>query len=397
MKLFVLNILILLVLENICYSQSNIEKIRENHDRILKEIEYANKLLTETQGKTKESLNEISIINHKLQKRREYITGLELELSLITKSINENEANIDELDNEINKIKHIYAIMIVSFYKNRNRNYGAMYILASENFNQLYKRIRIIKLFNNYLKKQKLSLEEEKNLYDKSNLSLNALKIEKNSLYKKQRVENVEIVSDLNLKRKLLNELKRKQKTIEIDIEAKKLLTTKFENEIRRLINDEKRKARNTNIRENLTPVERLTSTDFEKNLGRLPWPTQSGIITGKYGEHQHPDYKSVIIRNDGIYITTSSGEHVRSVFKGTISRVFAIPGENYSVIIKHGEYYTLYHNLINVTVKQGQSINTKDVIGTVATNENSKETILYFQLWKETQKNDPELWLAHQ
>ena len=101
-----------------------------------------------------------------------------------------------------------------------------------------------------------------------------------------------------------------------------------------------------------MTPAEKIVSADFEKNNGKLPWPTERGIITGKYGEHQHPDYKNVTVRNDGVYISTAAGENVRSIFKGVVSRVFSIPGENYTVIIKHGKYFSLYHNLVNVRVK---------------------------------------------
>jgi septal ring factor EnvC (AmiA/AmiB activator) len=152
---------------------------------------------------------------------------------------------------------------------------------------------------------------------------------------------------------------------------------------------------RATGAKDLLTHEEKILSTDFEKNEGRLPWPTERGVITGQYGEHQHPDYKSVTIRNEGVYIATSKGESARSIFKGVVSRVFTIPGENYTVLVKHGEYYTLYHNLINVKVKAGQQVNTKETIGTVFTNEKTRETVLYFQVWKETEKKNPELWLA--
>ena len=120
----------------------------------------------------------------------------------------------------------------------------------------------------------------------------------------------------------------------------------------------------------------------------------QRGIISGKYGEHEHPDFKSVKIRNDGVYISTK-GEIVRTVFKGVVSKVFAIPGENFTVIIRHGNYFTLYHNLIDVKVKAGQQVETKEAIGKVYTDIDTKETTLYFQIWRETERNDPELWLA--
>ena len=228
------------------------------------------------------------------------------------------------------------------------------------------------------------------------NKELAMLRDEKDLLVKSAKRESDIIAREVNEKKKLVAQLKKKQREIEQEIKEKEKTARKLENELKKIIDEERRKIKASGLKDFMTPEEKIISSDFEKNAGRLPWPTIRGIITGKYGEHQHPDYKSVTIRNDGIYISTGKGEIARSIFKGIVSRVFTIPGENYTVIIKHGDYYTLYHNLINVKIKAGQSINTKDVIGTIFTNETTKETILYFQIWKETEKRDPELWLAH-
>jgi septal ring factor EnvC (AmiA/AmiB activator) len=218
---------------------------------------------------------------------------------------------------------------------------------------------------------------------------------EKNVLVGKTRQEGVLIAQEVENKRKIVQDLKKRETEIKNDIREKEKVAKRLENELKKIIAEERAKLKKTNAKENYTPAERLISSDFEKNKGRLPWPTQRGVITGQYGEHEHPDYKSVKIRNDGVYITTTAGEYARTIFKGVVSRVFSIPGENYTVIIKHGNYYTLYHNLINVKVKAGQSVETKDIIGSVFTNVNTKETTLYFQIWKETERSDPELWLV--
>ncbi len=172
---------------------------------------------------------------------------------------------------------------------------------------------------------------------------------------------------------KLVNSLKKKQAEIEREIRDKERTAKKLDNEITKIIEAEKRKSGKGSIKANLTPADQIISSDFEKNRGKLPWPTKEGIISGQYGEHEHPDFKEVKIRNDGIYISTSRGEPVRSIFKGIVSRVFSIPGENYTVIIKHGNYYTLYHNLVDVIVKAGQHVDTKEVLGKVYTDNRNK------------------------
>jgi septal ring factor EnvC (AmiA/AmiB activator) len=377
------------------YSQSSIDKIRASRENTLKEIEYANKLLLETEGKTKESLNEINLINHKLTKRREYLIGLEVEVNVISESIEKNREEIFKAEQGILKIKKIYAQMITNLYKNRRKNYQVIYLIASENFNQLYKRIHTVRLYNNYLRNERLKLEELKIELQKKNQELDLLKSNKDIVVKKTQNETLTIQKEMSEKSRLVKQLKQKQKEIEQEIRDKERTAKKLEGELKRIIDEERKKLKAKGSKEMVTPEDKLISGDFEKNTGMLPWPTQKGIITGKYGEHRHPDYKDVIIRNDGVYISTSEGESARSIFKGVVSRVFKIPGENYTVIIKHGQYFSLYHNLIDVKVKPGQGVNTKEAIGTVSTDTNRNETVLYFQIWKETEKRDPELWLA--
>jgi septal ring factor EnvC (AmiA/AmiB activator) len=302
---------------------------------------------------------------------------------------------INNINNQIDRLKQLYAVMVVNLYKNKSSHYRVMYFLASENLNQLYKRLRTVKLFNSYLRKKKSELDNLKQELVKRNSKLSELRGDKDTLVKKAKNETVVIQREVNQKAKLIVQLKEKQKDIEEEIRNKEKTARKLENELRKIIEAERKKAKPAGTVAGMTPVEKVISTDFERNERRLPWPTQRGVITGKYGEHQHPDYKYVKIRNDGIFLTTSPGEGARSVFKGVVSRVFSIPGENYTVIIKHGQFYTLYHNLINVSVKAGQSVEMKEKIGTIFTDEKTGETVLHFQVWKETERRDPELWLA--
>ena len=377
-------------------AQSDVEKVRKMRENTLKEIEYANKLLEETRGKTKASLQEVNIINQKLRKRKQYIESLETETELVGKTVAEYQEEIDKVQAEIKRLKDLYAEMLVNNYKNRWNNYYIMYFLAAENMNQLYQRLRFVRIYYNYIENQKAKLDKLKaDLSVKSNKLLEVKK-QKDMLIQTTRKEYSVIQEESAKKIVLLNSLKKKQAEIEREIRDKERTAKKLDNEITKIIEAEKRKSGKGSIKANLTPADQIISTDFEKNRGKLPWPTKEGIISGKYGEHEHPDFKAVKIRNDGIYISTSRGEPVRSIFKGIVSRVFSIPGENYTVIIKHGNYYTLYHNLVDVTVKAGQHVETKEVLGKVYTDNETKESTLYFQIWKETERNDPELWLAN-
>jgi murein hydrolase activator len=377
-------------------AQNEVEKVRKLRENTLKEIEYANKLLEETVGKTKQSLQEIYLINEKLKRRKEYIVSLETETGLVAQTVAEYQIEIDKIENEIKRLKELYADVIVRSYKNRWKNYYLMYFLAADNMNQLYQRFRFIRIYYNYIEVQKEKLDALKEELTQKSNSLLEVKKQKDLLISSTRKEYRVIQEESSKKTMLLNSLKDKQADIEKGIRDKERIARRLDSEISKIIEAEKRKSTKGSIKAGLTPVDQIISNDFEKNKGKLPWPTQEGIISGKYGEHEHPDFKEVKIRNDGIYISTSKGEPVRSIFKGVVSKVFSIPGENYTVIIKHGNYYTLYHNLIDVTVKAGQHVETKEVFGKVFTDADTKETTLYFQIWKETERNDPELWLAN-
>jgi len=377
------------------FGQKSVESVRKLKEKTLQEIEYANKILEETRGKTKQSLHEVNIINSKLKKRKEYIISLEAEAAMVDNNLRDCENDIKKLESNILRLKEIYASILIQNYKRRLKNYYLIFFLASENMNQLYQRFRFVKIYMNYLRLQRVNYERLRlELAEKAG-KLKEIKGEKEILVNTTRKEYSIIKDESVRKMQLLKSLTRKEGNIEKEIRDKKRTMERLDREITKLIESEKVKTGSGKSGLALTPVEQIISTDFGKNQGRLPWPTQKGMVTGKYGEHEHPDYKSVKIRNDGIYISTQNGEYVRAVFKGVVSKVFSIPGENFTVIIKHGNYYTLYHNLVDVTVKAGQHVETKEVIGKVFTDADTKETTLYFQLWKETERNDPELWLA--
>jgi len=377
------------------HAQNNVENIRKQKEKTLKEIEYANKLLEETRGKTKQSLQEVNLINQKLKKRKEYIVALEAEGSLLELRIGECEKNMSGVEKDIGNLKEAYAKMVREFYREKGSSYYIVYLLASENLNQLFRRFRFMKIYMGYIQTLKGRLENTRRDLEGQRKELVDLRNEKEQLAEATRQEYAKMKAEGGRKTEILNGLKRKQNEIEKEIREKERIARKLDMEITNLVEVERKKSGKSSIKSSLTPADQVISNDFGRNQGKLPWPTQHGIISGRYGEQVHPDFKYVKIRNDGIYISTEKGEDVRAVFKGVVSKVFSIPGENYTVIIRHGDYFTLYHNLIEVKVKAGQKVETREVIGKVFTDSDTRETTLYFQVWKEMEKNDPELWLA--
>jgi septal ring factor EnvC (AmiA/AmiB activator) len=191
-----------------------------------------------------------------------------------------------------------------------------------------------------------------------------------------------------------LGVLKGKENQLLKEIRERENTQRKIENEIRRIILAEASKAKSANKVFELTPEEKLISENFLNNKGGLPWPTLQGIITGNFGEHAHPVIKGIKIRSNGIDINTVVNTDVRSVFKGEVTVVSAILGANYTVIIKHGDYRSVYQNIINVKVKPGDRVETKEIIGKVGANSND-ESKLHFELWEGMSVINPEIWLS--
>jgi len=362
----------------------------------MEEIEFTEKMIVENQVKSKESINELSLVNYKIKMQNRLIETLGEEINVLDQKIVMNNLSIGELRDKQEKIRKEYAQSIYMTYQKRSRNSFILYILASDNFNLAYKRFRYMQIVNSYRKKQVGLLLEMESQIKEENEKLEASRIDRQNLQNMHEKESVKLSNEKVKQKGLVSQLQRREKELKAELERKRKTAKQIEKEIEKIILAEKKKSAKGNIYATLTKEEKLISDEFGKNLGKLPWPTKQGIVVGKFGEQDHPSIKGIKVRNDGIYIATVKNAEVRCIFTGVVTRIFSIPGENYTVIVKHGNYYTLYHNLKDVRVANGNELKTKDVIGIVATDIEKNEAVLHFQVWKETERNDPELWLSH-
>jgi septal ring factor EnvC (AmiA/AmiB activator) len=267
-----------------------------------------------------------------------------------------------------------------------------MYLLASKDINQLYARYVYLRQYKEYRRKKVEYIIELKGNIEKVLIELKERKQEKVDAMNELLTEKSLLVKDQNEVNNIINVLKREEDDLIKQIEEKRRMMKKLEKEIEELIRKEASKSRY----DLLTPEDRIISDDFVKNKGRLPWPTEKGVITDHFGEHEHPIIKNLKIRNNGIDITTIPNSEVRAIFQGEVSKIFTIKGTNATVIIRHGNYYTVYHNLINVRVKIGDIVSTKADIGEIFYDEKNTQSILHFELWKELEKQNPEEWLSN-
>jgi murein DD-endopeptidase MepM/ murein hydrolase activator NlpD len=246
-----------------------------------------------------------------------------------------------------------------------------------------------------YRKKLVEDLQIEMNTLLLMNNQLEKNKNKNELLLKEKKIELQELEKDKNKSAGIVNELKRQEVSLKKEIEKQESIQREIENQIKKIIEEEAAKAAKAGKALTLTPEEKLISVEFIKNMGKLPWPSDNGIVTGKYGEQNHPVLKGIKINNNGIDVSTAENTKIRSVFNGEVTKVVAILGANYTVIIKHGEYRTVYQNLVNVKVKSGDKVYAKSEIGTVYTDpENTAK--YHFEVWKGKEKTeDPEIWLS--
>ncbi len=388
-KLILLIFLILLLPET--FGQKKEELLKER-DKTNQDIEFTNKLLQETIIKRESSYEELLLVNSKIRLRNRIIDNLNLEIRTIDNEIRKNEEVISSLEDDLKKVKEEYAELVRKAYKMRNDRNNLMYILAAKNFNQAYKRLRYLKKFTDYRKKQMLLIRELNKTIQNQNKTLESKKNERIRYVNDKLKERNELVKDKSSKNLLVNELNIREDELRAELKKMKSIAEKLNKSIEELIAATEKEGKFMK----LTPEQKLISTDFLKNKGRFPWPTKYGVVTGEFGEHPHPVLKGIKIRNNGIDIATMEGSEVRALFNGEVSRVFSIKGANNTVIIRHGKYFTVYHNIIDVVVKVGDMVMSKDVIGRVYTDNSTKSTVLHFEIWNETEKMNPKEWLSN-
>ncbi len=373
---------------------NNRTALEDKVQKFQNDIEIANKLLAETADSKKKTATNVMLIERKIRLRNSVVQEINIEIQLLSQAISSNKQSIDMFNQEISMIKAEYANMIRYAHKNRDSYTVIMYLLASNNFNQAYKRLVYFQQYSQYRKRQIDLLFSKQDTLTSIIASAQITINQKSDLLIQHKKETTNLNSEKETQANLIAELSKKEKEILRDIKEKNKQAEKLRKEIEEIIALEiKRKAEEERLKQKPTNV--ITSKNFADNKGHLIWPTDKGVITSKFGEHPHPVLTNIMIVNNGIDISTSKNAIVKAIFDGVVSKIIMIPGGNAAIIIRHGDFLTVYSNVVDVKVKSGQSVSAKQTIGTVYTDEESGQSILQLQIWKETSKLNPEQWLT--
>ena len=401
-KKFLLAATILLSISS--YAQNNKRAKLEKQKKVLqKEIAYVNSLIKQNKKASKYSVEQVVNINKKISIRESIIGTINSEVTIIDKDIKNKEVQVDKLDDELKNLKNDYARMVNQTYRSKSSYNRLMFLLSSDNFNQALKRLEYMDQYSKYRKQQGIKIEEHS---DKLAISIAKLKEDKEnkiSLISSKEKEKNSLETEKGEKESILSNLQQKNKRLVSDIKYKQRRSSKLQSEIQKIIIEEIRIAREKAKKENvnkkgssytLTSESKALANNFKSNKNKLPWPVARGVVVSKYGKHPHPTMKNIIIINHGVDIATEKGSEARSVFEGVVTSVIISKGGAKTILIQHGNYYTVYSNLSKIYVKNGQKVSTKQKVGEIYTNSRTGSTILKFQLWFDKNEQNPSSWI---
>lgn len=377
------------------------KKLEAQRQQILKEIKQFQTFLL---GKKKEEKSEITLIedlNYKVQRRQNLIRITNEQANLLTREISVNQQEITSLRAQLQELKDDYAAMIVKSYKSKSEQSKVMFLLSSSNFRQAYKRLQYIRQYADYQKEQGENIKKKTKELQELNLQLSKQKADKDKLIKENRIAKRELESELKEREELMATIKADLSKYTAQIKKKRQEADRLDEEINRLIREaiaasnEKAGKKTSTGKFVLTPEAKKLASNFEANKGRLGWPVERGIIKGKFGKTRSLTDNTVEVNNSGIKIATTNDADVKAVFNGEVSRIIIVKNANPGIMVRHGNYVTIYYNLSKVFVKPGDKISTGQIIGKVFTSKVTGESLLDFRLFKNNQKLNPEYWLA--
>lgn len=411
MKKFVSFLIVSMCLWQPLFPQS-IAELEERKKQALENLAQTNKLLNETQKSKQGSVNKINLIKRNIKERQTVIHSLNGQIDALEKNIGVLRTEKQQLEERLRYLKADYAKLIRETHVRRNHFSPLLFILSSDNAGQAYRRFRYLQEFSDYRKKQALEIQKvtAQLVVKEKNLTNDVDKKERVLTEKEREAKKLE--TDRQHESKMLTELQKKEKKLKDQQKKQQRQANELNNKIQKLIaaeirkDEERRKqAAGQSAKESGKPVpttfemskdEKLVAGNFERNKGRLPLPVEKGFISGHFGVQPHPVLKHVTTNNKGVYIQAPAGSSARAVFEGVVTQCFMVPGSNSAVIVKHGNYRTVYSNLTEIYVKEGDKISTKQKIGKIFVDtENDNKTELYLMIYRDTSIQNPELWLA--
>ena len=382
---------ILLLSVSVVASAQDTKEQEAKKARLEREIEIIDKQLAENASRSNAMLSTLDLIRKKISNRKALIAESDRKIQKYSDEIYLKQKQINKLQARIDVLTDHYSKLVLSAYKNRDSRIWYMYMLASENLGQAFRRYSYFKNLSSQMNNEARKIKDAKAELLKEKEKLAKLKKEAQAV-KAERVKELDKLSKEEAQSaKVVKDLQKNKKVYQKQLAAKKKQVVALNKEIERIVAAAV-KSQSSSSGGKKAPVDYKLAEDFVKNKGKLPWPAE-GPVVGRFGKQYHPVYKNLELPpNNGIDIAVSKGTEVKAVFKGVVSQVFVMPGYNQCVLISHGNYFTFYCKLKTVNVKAGEKVDTGEVIG--KTDTINGESQLHFEVWQGTKPQNPSNWL---
>jgi septal ring factor EnvC (AmiA/AmiB activator) len=403
-------------------SLSSVEELNSQRRKALEDIELTSRLLDETNVDAKNSLNRLNLLSQQLLSRRRVLILLAQEVAAIDAKIKTMTDEIDVLNKDLVQTKENYARSMQNQQReHRTAQYKMLLILSAENLTQSYRRMRYLREYSDWQKTEAARIVAKQNEITLRKAELEKSRNDKQELLAQREQENKKLETEERIQQKEVRELNKRKTDLQRQLQQKQKEADALNRQIELLITEDIRDSENkspaattgktskpaapetakpataeTSKNYRMTESELNLSKDFAGNKGKLPYPLIGKCtIISSFGEHQHQELSHVRTNNNGVDILTTSGSDALAIFNGVVTRVFVMPGYNNNVIVRHGDYLTVYSNLSQVYVKAGDIVVTRQALGKVFTDTGKgNETILHFQIWKERTKLNPASWI---
>ncbi|HEY5589270.1 MAG TPA: peptidoglycan DD-metalloendopeptidase family protein [Candidatus Paceibacterota bacterium] len=407
-------LLILATFSSFSQNEKNVlKKKKENLENIIKQT---SSQLNETKKNKQGYLNQVVILNKQISVRQDLISAINLQINVLDNESIKTRDTISKLSKSLESLKKEYSQIIYQAFRTRNEQSMLMFIFSSKSFNQAYLRIKYLQQYTLFRKQQASKIMYITRTLNLKLSFLESQKKEKMLLLKSKESEKVKLFSEKEEQNNTINQLSQKEKMLLKTLRNNEQAVQNLQNAIERIIAEEVRRGNESRKKNNsgstklltgtsrveknnayvysLTPDEISLSSSFEKNRGRLPWPVDKGTITDFFGEQPHAELKGIMIKNNGINIETNQGANAKVIFDGIVTGVISIPNLNNVVIIRHGEFLSVYSNLKNVTIVKGEKVKTFQSLGTIQTDPSTNKTKIHFEIWRGKVLMNPIGWI---
>lgn len=385
-KIWILHIALL---ASLALSAQSVKELQKQQRELQQQLEQTSNMLKQTKQSETATVNKLNLLNNDIQTRKKLIKNIQSEISGLNTEMGQLRDRRSELQEELEACKADYARLVRETHYAEIQKSPLLFLLSSDSFNQLTRRIRYMQQFAAYRKAQVEKIESIQTEIDIQNNLLAQRKDNRSMALKNQKRQQDKLASDERKQQSMLQSLKKKEKELLAKQKAQQKKADALNKQIEELI------AKQVRTTTTLTKEQKLIAGGFVANQGRMPWPVEKGYISGHFGKHKHPVHEHVTVDNKGIYLQTVNGANARAIYEGEVTWCAQMNG-NYAVIIQHGNYRTVYSPLKSITVKQGDKVTAKQTIGTIYTDSNEdNKTELYFQLYKDRSILNPSLWLA--